>query len=159
MINVFVICTGNSCRSVLGEALFNHLGAGRVQAFSAGSHPKGKIKPAALSTLQRHGLITQELKSQSWNEFADQPMDIVITVCDNAAGESCPVYLNNAIKVHWGLAEPSNIQGPEDEIIAALEQTYKILEQRIKKMLSLSLESMSPEQLSTELNALADNED
>jgi len=159
MINVIVICTGNSCRSVLGEALFNHLGAGRIQAFSAGSHPKGKIKPAALATLQRHGLITQKLKSQSWNEFADQPMDIVITVCDNAAGESCPVYLNNAIKVHWGLAEPSNIQGSEDEMVAAIEQTYRILEQRINKALSLSLESMSPEQLSTELNALADNED
>jgi len=159
MINVFVICTGNSCRSVLGEALFNHLGAGRIQAFSAGSHPKGKIKPAALATLQRHGLITQELKSQSWNEFADQPMDIVITVCDNAAGESCPVYLNNAIKVHWGLAEPSNTQGSEDEIVAAIEQTYGVLEQRIKKMLSLSLESMSPEQLSTQLNAITDHKD
>ncbi len=107
MVNVFVICTGNSCRSVLGEALFNHLGAGRIQAFSAGSHPKEKIKPVTLAILQRHGLPTQELKSQSWNEFANQPMDIVITVCDNAAGESCPVYFNNAIKVHWGLAEPS----------------------------------------------------
>ncbi len=159
MINVFVICTGNSCRSVLGEALFNHLGAGRIQAFSAGSHPKGKIKPVTLATLQRHGLPTQALKSQSWSEFANQPMDIVITVCDNAAEESCPVYLNNAIKVHWGLAEPSHIQGSEDEIMDAIEQTYGILEQRIKKMLSLSLESMSPEKLSKELKALADNED
>ncbi len=159
MINVFVICTGNSCRSVLGEALFNHLGAGRIQAFSAGSHPKGKIKPVTLTTLQRHGLPTQALKSQSWNEFANQPMDIVITVCDNAAEESCPVYLNNAIKVHWRLAEPSHIERSEDEIMDAIEQIYGILEQRIKKMLSLSLESMSPKQLSTELNALADNED
>ncbi len=159
MINVFVICTGNSCRSVLGEALFNHFGAGRIQAFSAGSHPKGKIKPATLTTLQRHGLSALGLKSQSWHEFIHQPMDIVITVCDNAAGESCPVYLNNAIKVHWGLAEPSNIQGSEDEMMAAIEQTYRILEQRINKTLSLSLESMSPEQLSTELNALANNED
>jgi len=85
-------------------------------------------------------------------------MDIVITVCDNAAGESCPVYLNNATKVHWGLAEPSHIEGSEYEIMDAIEQTYGILEQRIKKMLSLSLESMSPEQLSAKLNALADNE-
>ena len=105
MINVFVICTGNSCRSVLGEALFNHLGAGRIQAFSAGSHSKGKIKPVTLATLQRHGLPTQVLKSQSWSEFANQPMDIVITVCDNAAEESCPVYLNNAICVQSNFLE------------------------------------------------------
>lgn len=159
MLNVFVICTGNSCRSILGEALLNHLGAGRIRAFSAGSHPKGYIKPSVLAILKRHGLPTQELKSQSWDEFADQPMDIVITVCDNAAGETCPVYLKNAIRVHWSLTEPSHCQGTDIEINAALEKTYKLLEQRIKTMLTLPLERISPEQLSVELNTLANNED
>jgi len=156
MINVFVICTGNSCRSVLGEALFNHFGSGRIQAFSAGSHPKGRIKPKTLATLQRHGLPTQALKSQSWDEFADQPMDIVITVCDNVASETCPVYLNNAIRVHWGLAEPNHFENTESEIVAALEKTYWILKQRINKMLALPLESMSPEELTNKLNSITE---
>ncbi|MBE0470318.1 MAG: arsenate reductase ArsC [Methyloprofundus sp.] len=159
MINVFVICTGNSCRSILGEALFNHLGAGRVRAFSAGSHPIGKINQNALATLQRHGLATAGYQSQSWHEFANQPMDIVITVCDNARKEACPFYLNKAVRVHWGLADPSHVQGTENAIIAAFENTYRTLEVYINKMLSQPLESMSPAQLSIELNALAHHED
>lgn len=157
MIKVFVICTGNSCRSILGEALFNHLGTGRIQAFSAGSHPIGKINEDALATLQRHSLATEGYQSQSWNEFTHQPMDIVITVCDNAAREACPLYLNAAIRVHWRLMDPSHAQGTENEITTAFESIYRILEQRISKMLSLPLESMSLEQLSIELNALAEN--
>ena len=154
MLNVFVICTGNSCRSVLGEALFNHLGQGRIKAFSAGSHPIGRINEGALATLKRHGLTTEGYKSQSWEEFESQPMNIVITVCDNAAGETCPVYLTKAVRAHWGVSDPGHVKGTDEEIIAAFENTYWTLELRIKKMLALPLEKMSPEELTAELNAI-----
>ena len=154
MLNVFVICTGNSCRSVMGEALFNHLGQGRIQAFSAGSHPIGRINEGALATLKRHGLPAEGYKSQSWEEFEDQPMDIVITVCDNAAGETCPVYLTKAVRAHWGVSDPGHVEGTEAEKIAAFEQTFATLELRIKKMLELPLETMPPETLTAELNAI-----
>lgn len=155
MINVFVICTGNSCRSVMGEALFNHLGKGRIKAFSAGSHPIGRINQGALATLKRHNLSVDGYQSQSWDEFEGQPMDIVITVCDNAAEESCPVYLKSATKVHWGLVDPGHLKGTEEEVIAAFDRTFGILEQRITKMLALPLEEMSQENLGSTLNALA----
>ncbi len=154
MINVLVLCTGNSCRSVLGEALFNNLGKGRINTFSAGSHPVGKINPGALATLQRHGLPIDGYKSQSWDEFDGQPMDIVITVCDNAAGETCPVYLSKAVRAHWGLPDPAHVKGTEEEIQAAFEQTYQALEKRISKMLALPLEEMSTQQLRKKLNAI-----
>ena len=155
MINVFVVCTGNSCRSVIGEALFNHLGKGRIKAFSAGSHPIGRINKGALATLKRHDLPVDGYQSQSWTEFEEQPMDIVITVCDNAAGEICPVYLKSAAKVHWGLVDPGHLKGTEEEVITAFDHTFGILEQRITKMLALPLEEMSQENLGSTLNALA----
>lgn len=155
MLNIFVICTGNSCRSVMGEALFNHLGSQRVKAFSAGSHPIGKINTGALATLKRHGLPTEGYQSQSWNDFSNQPMDIVITVCDNAAGETCPVYLSNSVQAHWGLSDPGHVKGTDEEIISAFDDTFNIMEQRIKSMLALPLETMSPEELTTNLNAIA----
>ncbi len=154
MINILILCTGNSCRSVLGEALFNHLGRKRIKAFSAGSHPIGKINTGALATLKRHNLPTEGYKSQSWDEFSNQPIDIVITVCDNAAGETCPVYLNKTVRVHWGVSDPGHIKGTEEEIIAGFEETYRILEQRIKKMLALPLEEMSEKELSEKLNEI-----
>ena len=158
MLNVFVICTGNSCRSLLGEALFNHLGEGRIKAFSAGSHPLGRLNKGAVATLKRHGLSVEGYKSQSWDEFEHQPMDIVITVCDNAAGETCPVYLNKAAKVHWGLVDPGHIKGTEEEIITAFEKTYGILETRINKMLALPLETMTAEDVAVKLNAMVDED-
>ena len=154
MLNVFVICTGNSCRSVMGEALFNHLGQSRINAFSAGSHPIGRINQGALATLKRHDLPIEGYKSQSWEAFEDQPMDIVITVCDNAAGETCPVYLTKAVRAHWGVSDPGHVEGTEEEKIAAFENTYRTLELRINKMLALPLETMSPEKLTAELNAI-----
>lgn len=154
MLTVLVICTGNSCRSVLGEALINHLGAGRLQAFSAGSNPIGRINAGALATLARHDLPTEGYKSQAWTEFADQQIDIAITVCDNAANETCPIYLNSATRVHWGLVDPGHIEGTEAEKIAAFEFTFKLLKQRITKMLELPLESMDSETLNRKLNAL-----
>jgi len=154
MLNVFVICTGNSCRSVMGEALFNHLGQGRMLAFSAGSHPIGRINEGALATLKRHGLPSDGYKSQSWEDFEDTVMDIVITVCDNAAGEACPVYLSKAVRAHWGVSDPGHVEGTEDEKIAAFEKTFEILTLRVQKMLLLALETMSPEELTSKLNAI-----
>ncbi|MEE9336768.1 MAG: arsenate reductase ArsC [Methylococcaceae bacterium] len=154
MLNVFVICTGNSCRSVMGEALFNHLGQGRINAFSAGSHPIGRINTGALATLKRHSLPTEGYKSQSWEDFEDQSMDIVITVCDNAAGETCPVYLSKAVRAHWGVSDPGHVEGTEDEKISAFEKTFEILQLRVQKMLALPLETMLPEQLTSELNMI-----
>lgn len=152
MLNVLVLCTGNSCRSVLGEALFNHLGKGRIQAYSAGSHPLGRINSNALATLARHGLPTEGYKSQSWDEFADQSIDIAVTVCDNAAGEVCPAYLNSAVRAHWGLPDPAHVTGTEAEIIAAFEKTYSALEKRIKEMLALPLEDLTDNELKILLN-------
>lgn len=154
MLNVFVICTGNSCRSVMGEALLNHLGQGRIQAFSAGSHPIGRINEGALTTLKRHGLPTEGYQSQSWEDFEAIPMDIVITVCDNAAGETCPLHLTKAVRAHWGVSDPGHIEGSQEEKIAAFEQTFATLALRVKKMLELPLETMPPEKLATELNAI-----
>jgi len=154
MLNVLVLCTGNSCRSVMGEALFNSLGRGRVKAYSAGSYPTGKINQGALATLQRHGLPTEGYQSQSWDEFEDQRFNIVITVCDNAAGEVCPVYLNKAVRVHWGVADPAHLQGTQEEIEAAFEKTFGILERRVKKMLALPLEEMNDQELAEKLNAI-----
>ena len=154
MLNVFVICTGNSCRSVMGEALVNHLGKGRTQAFSAGSHPIGRINSGALATLKRHDLLTEGYQSQSWNDFEGTPMDIVITVCDNAVGETCPTYLTQAIRTHWGVSDPGHIEGTDEEKIAAFEQTFATLTLRVEKMLALPLEAMSNYELTAELNAI-----
>ncbi len=154
MLNIIVVCTGNSCRSLLGEALFNHLGKGRIQAVSAGSHPLGRLNAGAVATLERHGISTEGYKSQSWDEFVDHPLDIAITVCDNAAGEVCPVYMTEAERVHWGLEDPGHVEGTEEEKIAAFEKTYGILQQRINKVLELPLEDMSVEAIATELRKM-----
>ena len=154
MLNVFVICTGNSCRSVMGEALVNRLGKGRAKAFSAGSHPIGRINTGALATLKRHDLPTEGYQSQSWEDFEATPMDIVITVCDNAAGETCPVYLTQAVRAHWGVSDPGHVEGTDEEKIAAFEQTFATLKLRVEKMLALSLESLPKDQLTAELNAI-----
>lgn len=154
MLNVFVICTGNSCRSVMGEALVNHLGKGRVKAYSAGSHPIGRINIGALATLKRHGLPTEGYQSQSWEGFEDIPMDIVITVCDNAAGETCPVYLTQAVRAHWGVSDPGHVEGTDEEKITAFEQTFATLKLRVEKMLELPLETLHSDKLTAELNAI-----
>ncbi|PKM10351.1 MAG: low molecular weight phosphatase family protein [Gammaproteobacteria bacterium HGW-Gammaproteobacteria-3] len=159
MLNVFVVCTGNSCRSVMGEALFNHLGPGRINAFSAGSHPIGRINTGALATLKRHGLPIEGYQSQSWEDFEDTVMDIVITVCDNAAGETCPLYLSSAVRAHWGVMDPGHVEGSEEIKIAAFEKTFGVLKLRVEKMLALPLEAMSFEELTTELNKIGKLED
>lgn len=154
MLKILILCTGNSCRSVLGEALINQLGGDRFQAFSAGSHPTGKVNANALATLARHGISTEGFSSQSWDEFDDKDIDIAITVCDSAAGEVCPVYLNNVVRAHWGLPDPAHVTGSPEVIEAAFEATYAALEKRIHQLLALPVETMSKPELTEALNKI-----
>lgn len=154
MLKILVLCTGNSCRSILGEALINHLSGGRFKAFSAGSHPTGKVNPNALATLRRNGLVGEGFASQSWDEFADEHIDIAITVCDQAAGEVCPVYLNSTVRAHWGLPDPAHVTGTEEEIMQAFQATYDALLIRINKMLSLPVETLAKSELAELLNKI-----
>jgi arsenate reductase len=154
MLNILVICTGNSCRSIISEALFNKMGNNRIKAFSAGSQPLGRLNTGAIALLERHGLATEGLASKSWDAFENQAIDVVITVCDNAAGEICPAYLQSTPKAHWGLSDPGHVKGSDDEVKSAFEATYHAVEQRINKMLELPLEALSSEALINELNAI-----
>ena len=137
MPNVLFLCTGNSARSVVGEVLLRDLGAASHQSFSAGSQPVGKVNPGANQVLQAHGHTTDGLRSKSWDEFtgADAPkIDTVITVCDNAAAESCPVWNGAPVTLHWGLPDPAGV-ADDDERAAAFEATYRALHERISKFL------------------------
>jgi len=137
---VLVLCTGNSARSILGEALFNHLGGDHVRAFSAGSKPKGVPHPGALRLLARRGIDTASFRSKSWDEFTltDSPsIDLAITVCGNAAGEACPVFFGSPLRAHWGLPDPADVTGTEAEVDAAFEETWRLLEMRVRAFLAL----------------------
>lgn len=154
MLNILVICTGNSCRSIIGEAIFNHLGQGRIKTFSAGSKPKGRVNAEALDLLKRHGLNTEGLSSKSWHSLSKQTFDIIVTVCDNAANEICPAYLTSALRIHWTTIEPSHVMGRNKERLIAFENTYNTFEQRIIKMLALPLEKANNNELARELTAI-----
>lgn len=154
MKNVLILCTGNSCRSILGEALINHLGASRLRGFSAGSRPIGKVNSNALATLARHALPTDGYRSKSWETLGNDNIDIMISVCDSAAGETCPVYLNAAVRGHWGLPDPAHVNGSATDIEAAFEATYAALEKRIHQLLALPIEDMSASELSAALNRI-----
>jgi len=133
---VLVLCTGNSCRSVMAEALFNHLGQGRIQAVSAGSKPTGFIHPKSIETLHRHGIDQNGFRSKSWDEFAGKSFDLVVTVCDAAAAESCPVFLGAVEKLHWSIPDPAKVSGTEAEIESAFEDAFTMLSQRINTYLN-----------------------
>jgi arsenate reductase len=136
--NVLFLCTGNSARSILAEALMNDLGRDRFQAFSAGSFPKGAVHPLALETLAKHGLPATGLRSKSWDEFAGAAapkMDFIFTVCDNAAKEACPVWPGHPATDHWSLADPAAVEGTLEEQRRAFETTYRELERRIQALL------------------------
>ena len=152
--SVLVLCTGNSCRSVMGEALINALGKGRLKAYSAGSKPIGRINQGALATLARHGLPTEGYQSQSWEDFQDTPIDILISVCDSAGREPCPVYLGPAIRGHWGVADPGHVEGTPEEIIDAFEATFGTLRRRVEALLALPLETLSRDALAAELSRI-----
>ena len=159
MINILVLCTGNSCRSVLGEALLNHLGTGRIKAYSAGSTPIGRTNVNAVKVLQKYGVNTEGFSSQSWNEFEDHDIDVAITVCDNAANEVCPVYLNSVIQAHWGLSDPAHLKGSEAELDIAFEATFQKVKQRVEAMLALPFEQMEPKELAKALNLIGQMDD
>jgi len=139
---VLFMCTANSCRSVLSEGLFNHLAPAGISAVSAGSYPSGRLNPRALGTLQALGVSTAGLHSKGADSFADSPPDIVITVCDQAAGEPCPVYLGPAIKSHWGLADPSEVEGDEEYVQAAFEATIAHIRRRFAAFFSLDFAAL-----------------
>ena len=135
--NVLFLCTGNSARSILAEALLNRLGEGRWRGFSAGSFPKGEVHPMALRLLAEHGFPTDGLRSKSWDEFAapaGPDIDQVITVCDNAAGETCPAWPGHPARAHWGMADPAAVEGAGQR--AAFEEAYRLLEARIGTFLA-----------------------
>ena len=152
--NVLVLCTGNSARSILGEALFNQLGAGRVAAYSAGSKPKGVPHPGALRLLARRRIDTSSFRSKSWLEFTGDEaphIDLAITVCGNAAGEACPVFPGTPLRAHWGLADPADVEGSDTEVDAAFEQTWSHLEVRVRAFLTLPFETMDRGELTDHL--------
>lgn len=132
MQNILVLCTGNSCRSVMAEALINHLGTGKYRAYSAGSHPTGQVHPQSIATLQRHNIPVGNPTSQSWNEFADYDFDLVITVCDCATAETCPAYLKAVPKLHWSTPDPAHATGTEAEITAEFDTAFQMLKNRIE---------------------------
>ena len=142
---ILILCTGNSARSIMAEAIINTLGAGRFVAHSAGSQPAGRVHPLALEKLSAIGYPTAQLRSKSWDEFAapDAPqMDFIITVCDNAAGETCPLWPGQPISAHWGFPDPAAVQGSEAEQRAAFEQVFQRITQRVRLLLNLPLASL-----------------
>lgn len=156
-LNILVLCTGNSARSILGEALIARKGAGRVRAFSAGSQPKGVPHPGALRLLAREGYDISAFRSKSWDEFAapDAPrIDIAITVCGNAAGETCPLFIGAPVRAHWGLPDPADVTGDDAAVDAAFAETYRLLDMRVRAMLTLPLETMAPAERRDALNAI-----
>lgn len=145
MKNILILCTGNSARSILGEALFNHLGGDRLRAFSAGSQPAGQVNPVALETLSKHGIALPEARSKSWDEFAAPGapvIDYIFTVCASAAGETCPIWPGHPTTAHWGIADPAHVE-PLAARQAAFERAYQLLRQRVEAFLQLPLETMS----------------
>lgn len=152
--SVLVLCTGNSARSILGEALFARLGDGRITAYSAGSRPRGEPHPAALRLLARQGFDPAQFRSKSWNEFSDPgapAIDLAITVCGNAAGEACPVFPGAPLRAHWGLPDPAEVSGSEAEEDAAFEQTWRLLEMRVRALLALDPATLDRTELQTRL--------
>ena len=143
--NVLFLCTGNSARSILAEALLEHWGRGRFKAYSAGSFPKGAVHPLALDLLEKAHLATRRLRSKSWDEFATPgapEMDFVFTVCDQAASEVCPVWPGNPVTAHWGVPDPAAVEGRQDEKSRAFRYAFQALETRIKLLTGLRLEAL-----------------
>jgi arsenate reductase len=136
------VCTHNRCRSILCEALTNHLAGGGLQAFSAGSQPAGAVHPQTLAQLKARGIVTAGLKSQSWEVFADLAPDVVVTVCDSAAGEQCPLWMGATPKVHWGLLDPSKVPGPGPEQDAAFAAVIATIEGLLQHLLTLEPERL-----------------
>jgi arsenate reductase (thioredoxin) len=143
--NVLFLCTGNSARSIMAEAILNKVGVGKFRGYSAGSHPKGRLHPEALRLLQSLGYDTSVFRSKSWSEFAGHdapPLDFVFTVCDNAAGEACPFWPGQPMTAHWGIPDPAEAAGTPAEVALAFKDAYRMLNQRIGIFTSLPLRSL-----------------
>lgn len=144
--NILFLCTGNSCRSIIAEATFNHLAPEGMQAYSAGSKPTGQVHPRSLALLKAKGIATDGYFSKSWDNLPVTP-DVVITVCGNAAGETCPAYLGNVLRAHWGVDDPAHATGTEEEINASFENAYVILRKRIEAFLALDFSQLQDQAL------------
>lgn len=155
MLTLLFVCTHNRCRSVLCEALARHLGGGRIDAYSAGSQPSGQVHPDTLRHLEQRGIDTQGLCSKSWDAFTDLSPDAVITVCDSAAGEPCPLWLGKAVKAHWGLPDPSRIAGDASARAAAFDAVIGTIERRLVRLLSQDPEHLSADALRAALQRIA----
>ncbi len=159
--NVLFLCTGNSARSIIAEAILNRAGRGRFKAFSAGSQPKGKINPRTLDLLRKFNYDVSTLRSKSWTEFAKPgapDLDFVFTVCDNAAGESCPLWPGQPITAHWGIPDPAAASGTEAEIALAFKDAYRMLNRRIDLFLALPIEKLDRLVLTTRLREIGRSE-
>jgi arsenate reductase (thioredoxin) len=159
--NVLFLCTGNSVRSIIAEAILNRAGDGRFKAFSAGSHPKGQVNPRTLDLLRKFNYDVSTLRSKSWGEYAQAgapDLDFVFTVCDNAAGESCPLWPGQPITAHWGIPDPAAAEGSEAEIALAFKDAYRMLNRRIELFLALPIEKLDRLVLTTRLNAIGRTE-
>ena len=153
--NVLFLCTGNSARSILAEALLEKIGKGRFAAYSAGSMPRGTVHPQALALLERLAYPTAKLRSKSWEEFASAPaLDFVFTVCDNAANEVCPVWPGRPVTAHWGVPDPAAAEGSNDEIARAFHDAYMLLQRRIELFASLPVDKLDRMSLKTHLDEI-----
>jgi arsenate reductase (thioredoxin) len=155
--NVLFLCTGNSARSVLAETILNYTGKGRFKAYSAGSHPNGQVNPYAIKYLQQQGLPTEGLRSKSWDEFAgaDAPhFDFIITVCDNAAGEVCPVWPGKPTSGHWGIEDPAAVEGTDAEKLAAFAHAFTLMNRRISLLISLPDAKLQAQAIKQELKQI-----
>ena len=155
--NVLFLCTGNSARSILGESILNEIGKGRFRAFSAGSHPAGQVNPLAIELLQRNHMSTEGLRSKSWDEFAtpDSPhLDFVFTVCDNAAGEVCPIWPGQPMTAHWGVEDPAAGEGSTEAMQRAFSQVFMLLHRRISLFASLPIAKLEGMALKRELDQI-----
>ena len=155
--NVLFLCTGNSARSIIAEAILNKFGAGRFQAYSAGSQPKGQVNPRAIELLNALSYDTSGFRSKSWSEFAKPgapPLDFVFTVCDNAAAEACPVWIGQPLTAHWGVADPAAVEGSETDKWLAFRQTFRELESRVKSFTSLPLNTLDRVKLQVRLHEI-----
>jgi len=153
--NVLFICTGNSARSILAEALLNELGEGRFHAYSAGSHPKGEVHPLTLAALEQLRIPATGYRSKSWDEFVapDAPVfDFIFTVCDNAAGEMCPIWPGKPVSAHWGVADPAAVEGTDEQRLKAFKDAARTLHRRIELFLSLPLQRLNSMSLQRELH-------
>lgn len=158
--NVLFLCTGNSARSILAECILNRAGGGRFKAFSAGSHPKGQVNPHAIALLKSLNYKTDDLRSKAWDEFgaAGAPLlDFVFTVCDDAAGEVCPIWPGQPMMAHWGLPDPAAVTGSEAEIGVAFGDAYRMLNNRISIFVNLPMSSLDKMSLQAKLNTIGKN--